>query len=249
MSHMTTKNTIISDAPLIPLVQEVRDCGIAWTIEDAPLRCHFEPGHPKVLFVAGENCSGKSYFVETLRSWCQHLLPKATTISISIRERTGAGEPGMSNMKKVMIFGSEESQSTGATSASVVKRAFENLPSRTRDGYQTLLVLDEPEMGLSESYSCAMGSYIAQCCKEAPEGIAGIVVVSHSKGLAAKLSEGLGQIPSFVHMGAPLSFTQWQKQKEVQTVESLLALEDTGFLVRDKIWALERELLSWANRG
>lgn len=246
---MTSPPKLVSNEPLIPLVQEVRDFAAAWTIENAPLSCHFEPGHPKVLFVAGENCSGKSYFVETLRGWCQHFLPKASTISISIRERTGGGTSGFAGMRKVIMFGSEESQSTGATSAAVVQKAFANLPSRTQEGYQTLLVLDEPEMGLSEGYACAMGSYISQCCKEAPAGIAGVVVVSHSKGLAAHLFKGLGQAPSFVHMGGPISFTQWLEQEEVQTIESLLSLQDKGLGIRDKIWALEREIESWSNRG
>lgn len=186
----------------------------------------------RIAVVAGDNASGKSLLVRILST---HLRLEAKdsgkkpvhNISLSIRERTGAGTDGMGGFRKMMMFGDEETSSTGAISASSVALSFQNMA--TRNG---VLILDEPEIGLSQGYAAAMGTLIGRSAQALPRTCAGTVVVTHSKPLVEALVEEIGGTPIFVHthpVGAPaVRLKQWLEQAETRTVEELLALPDVG---------------------
>jgi predicted ATPase len=232
---------ITSEDPLHELLEDLAAYNSLWANPEFPLKPNIVKAHPKVLFVAGENCSGKSYFVESLRSWVKAFIEKGTTISVSIRERTGAGLSDGSGMRRTMMFGDESQQSTGATSVGVIGRAFHNLVNRAEDGYRTFMVLDEPEIGLSESYTAAMGTWLGEQIAKMPAKTAGVVIVSHSRALAKNLQLVIGT-PSFVHMGKAVSFDDWVQHKECHSVEQLLALQETGYSLRSAIREHEHKL-------
>ena len=83
---------------------------------------------------------------------------QGASICGSIRERTRAGLGDMAGMRRTMVFRNEAEQSTGAPSVGVIGPAFNNLPNRAGEGYRTMLVLDEPELGRSEGYTRARGT-------------------------------------------------------------------------------------------
>ena len=160
-------------------------------------------------------------------SWGKHKLDIAP-IMISIRERTGAGTFEMAAMRRVMMFGDESEQSTGATSARVIGTGFNTLHDRAQNNLPALLMLDEPEMGLSDGYAAAMGTYLAQQCKQMPDLACGVMVVTHNRGLVRALIEALGETPSFVKTGDPASLEEWLEGERPRAVEELLALPTVG---------------------
>lgn len=191
----------------------------------------YSPGHPKVLMAAGANATGKSLYAVVLQSFCKKV-HETSPINISIRERSGAGSNGMEGMRRVFMFGDETEQSTGATSVSVVRAGFSNLNERAKEGKKPILLLDEPELGLSEGYSEAMGEFIADSVLKAEGGAVGVILISHSKPLARKLEERLGEPPSFVYAGPAKASTQgfkeWLSHRETFSMEDLLNLEELG---------------------
>lgn len=195
----------------------------------------------RVLLVAGDNASGKSLFVEYLRGYAKHF-HGCTSISISIRERTGSGLSDMSGMRRTMIFGDESEQSTGATSVRVLQTAFNNLDAWTQNGHDVLMVLDEPELGLSDAYSYAMGLLIAQRMSEITSPKANLVVVTHSKRLASGLVDGLAHQVPFIHMNEALQFTHWVARESVKSVQELLDLNEAGSAGRRNVRGLERKI-------
>jgi hypothetical protein len=198
-----------------------------WGEKLLPFEATLEPGHSRTILVAGENCSGKSFFVEGLRAWSHHHA-KLSTICVSIRERTGAGLYEGASFRRAMMFGDETEHSTGATSVHATGTAFNTLRSRSQDdGKSAMLVLDEPELGLSEGFSRAMGTFIGQEVGRLHEGSAGVVVVTHSRALAQALRLELGEQPTFVKLGAPMGFETWLQEPEEHTVEELLELKKT----------------------
>lgn len=196
--------------------------------EESPFRATIAKGAPKLVVVTGENASGKSLFVRVIAARAQRphkLLP----VSVSIRERTGGGTHEMGGLRRAMMFGEEGEQSTGATSVGVVKTAFGNLD---RDG-GSILVLDEPEMGLAEAYARAMGEFIGQSAKTIPAKCRGIVIVSHSRPLVQGLIDGYGKTPTHAAISPAedereAGVPQWLATPEHHSVEELLALRDTG---------------------
>lgn len=195
-----------------------------WVDVELPFKATLHPGHPRVMVVMGENCTGKSFFVETLRTWAS--AQGVVSICVSIRERTGAGSYD-GGMRRTMMFGDESEHSTGATSVGVVNRAFDNMKNRHDEGHKCLLVLDEPELGLSEGYSAAMGTWLARLARDLPESSAGVVFVTHSRALVRALTEELGQPPTTVGLGTPRDLSSWLRAPEIKTVSQLLSLSAT----------------------
>jgi hypothetical protein len=201
----------------------VADQSLLFTDDQSPFRAWVAKGHPKLLVIVGENASGKSLFFRILCGKARE--QKVTPVSISIRERTGAGSSDMSGLRRVMMFGDEIDQSTGAASIQVVQSGFRNL----NHPQGSILALDEPELGLSDGYAKVFGQYIGQQTRKTPKVCAGVVVVTHSRSLVSGLVQGLGAEPSFVVCGPhPRSLQDWLATPEIQTIESLLALPDVG---------------------
>ncbi len=208
--------------------------------EESPFHAAVSRGAGKLVVVTGENASGKSLFVRAAAALLQQDGSSALPVSVSIRERTGAGSFEMGGLRRVMMFGDEQEQSTGATSVGAVKTAFNNLGRP--EG--SLLILDEPELGLSESYAGALGEYIGRQALEMPRACLGIIVATHSRPLVRGLAAGFGKLPAHaaVSAGTPAraGLAQWLEAGERHTVEDLLALQDIAL---DR-WRRTNKLLS-----
>lgn len=194
-----------------------------FTAQDCLFSAHLESSHPKVCFLAGENASGKSLVVKFVCGWLSKLWPTAKYVRVSMEERTGSGHSEMGSFRRSMMFGNESEQSTGETSVSTVKKALSNLKSRLDDGEEMLLILDEPEIGLSSSYHHALGLLIGDALKSVSDNpnCVGLLLVSHSKELYAGLAEGLQATPGFTHMGRNLTAKQWLVDVTRKSVEDL----------------------------
>lgn len=192
--------------------------------EQSPFTASVVAGDPRLVLIVGENASGKSLFFRALIGRAQ--MYKASPITISIRERSGSGTFEMAGMRRAMMFGEENEQSTGATSVKVVSTGFKNLASREK----SVLGLDEPEMGLSDGYAEAFGEYIGAMAYDTPTSCLGVIVVTHSRILARGLVGGFGKAPTFVRLGeGPSTLDEWLDTPEVHSVDELLALHDIGF--------------------
>lgn len=211
-----------SQGPAAVVEDFVKHSGL-WTQKDCPFTASIAAGHPRVAMLAGPNASGKSFLAECALSWGREWCG-TRSMKVSIRERTGAGSGEMSGMRRAMMFGSEELHSTGAVSAKVVQSAFSNVESWSQEGLKTLLLLDEPEIGLAEGFCFGMGELIGKAVLSMHEGACGVIVVSHSRALAKGLHEALGESPSFISMGDALSFDEWVRTEARHSAADLIAL-------------------------
>lgn len=170
----------------------------------------------KILFVVGSNASGKSLvgrIVELVAS--EEELPKR---SCSMRNRT-SGEFGQR-----LVFGSEDDSSTGENSvhASVI-----GLKSTVESKNSAVLVLDEPDLGLADEYSAALGQHIAKTVNENHETLGLIVVITHSHKLIDAAISALSVPFSKMHVGdANVSFDEWRARPfKAATIEELMNLK------------------------
>lgn len=175
--------------------------------EEAPFSGVLFTGDLRVTVIVGENASGKSLLFRVLQSLAK-TKHDVTGITISIRERTGSGLHEMSHMRRAFMFGDEDQQSTGATSANVIDSGFKNAEGGSHG--ETLLMLDEPEMGLSDGYARALGEFIGQKSQALAECCHGVVVVTHNRSLVSGLVDGLGAEPAFVNLSPDaIGLTDW----------------------------------------
>lgn len=202
-----------------------------WTLEesvhishpDSPFSGTLAEGDPRLLVIVGENASGKSLAFRIIARLAEE--HGVDPITISIRERVGSGNGGMENMRKRMIFGDEGRRSTGATSAAVVERAFDNLDHPMR----RMLGLDEPELGLSDGYAEALGEYVGRRSIDQGPKSCGVMVVTHSRRFCRGLLRGFGTTPAFLSMTAATPTIQsWLDHEEIRSVEEILGLSEFG---------------------
>lgn len=194
--------------------------------KDCPFKGVVHPGDDRVLVITGENAAGKSFLFQLMAAEISR--HGITSVTLSIRERTGAGTMEMSRLRRAFIYGDEEMQSTGATSARVVKSGFHNAGNENPG----ILMLDEPEMGLSDGYARALGELIGQTARkpEADGGMRdqchGVVVVTHNRALVNGLIEGLRASPTFANLGdTPVDLNDWLKFPDRRTIADLESLQ------------------------
>lgn len=220
MSKPTTSSTAAD------LARRVATDSLLFADAASPFTCAVADGAPTLTVVTGENASGKSLLVRVIGAIAHKA--KILPVSVSIRERTGAGLGEMNGMRRIMMFGDESENSTGATSAKVVQTAFGNLERENG----SLLILDEPEIGLAESYTRALGELIGQRTREIPAVCAGVVVVTHSRALVRGILDGFGAEPTHLAVAADqdaqAGLTRWLDVVEHRTVDELLALPSVG---------------------
>lgn len=226
-----------------------------FTDEACPFSFQTYPGGAgaRVLVLTGDNASGKSLLFQVLAGWARREV-KADPITVSIRERTGSGLSDISGLRRAMMFGDESEQSTGATSVDTVATAFRTAAAWAADGKTPLVMLDEPDMGLSEGFAGALGEHLAHLTGELPDLAFGVVIVTHSRALVRRLSEGLATLKlgaaHFTYMGEPaMDLAQWLAQQPEKSVEDLLALRELGSERRRAVAAILRDRRSAHKRA
>jgi ABC-type branched-subunit amino acid transport system ATPase component len=204
------------------LLKEALDTVLFGDDEDSLLRASLSEGHPdsRVAVIVGDNASGKSFLVTLISAFCNlNKEHKAEPLQVSMKYRT------MEGMHRAFMYGvfGDEADSTGSISMSGVTGLLNTARKREKPHWA---LLDEPDLGMSESYSRAMGKWLAQEFATLGPLTVGMVLVSHSKALVSSLFENSPHRPWFVHMGPKLAMEDWLQDRSEKTVEELLSLQD-----------------------
>lgn len=146
-----------------------------------PVAVERPAGAPMVALVTGENGGGKSFLVKVLCSRMYHG-HDVLGMDIGMSRRTEGG------IQRAMIFGAggDSDNSTGLITAAAALAGIRN--STGRDGPPRMLLLDEPDIGLSETFADALGRRLASFCGDLPLDCAGVVVVTHNRMIASRLA-------------------------------------------------------------
>lgn len=200
---------------------------------DIPFTCSLSVADPALLLVTGSNAAGKSLLTQLICAWAHQ--EKTLPVSISIRERTGSGLAEMAGFRRTMMFGNECELSTGANSVRVAQAGFHNVLHR-----KALLLLDEPDMGLSEDYAHAFGELLVRehrnCVAENKE-YKGLILVTHSRSLVKGVLS-TGALPSFASMSQHETIQDWLADANPRSVEELLALDEVAMARRRTVFGL-----------
>lgn len=182
---------------------------------------YIENNNSKVTIIYGDNVSGKSLFAWLFEIYCvgksSEKYDRIPVRAAAMRNRT------MSGIQRAIIFGDESDQSTGCTSLNVVIKCIQS----TLTGETGVAILDEPDIGLSERYSGALGHYIANCANDFKEH--GLVLISHSKTLIKSFLQHYNQPVSYLGVDTSLNYNDWCNTQSVATIEELLQLKEIGF--------------------
>jgi hypothetical protein len=163
----------------------------------------------KLVVVVGENASGKSFFRRLVRAVCSKAAPDERTECIHLSMEGRMDSSAFGGLRS-MVYGSEQDQSTGENSVGTVLGGITTCKERKGSH---IVVWDEPDLGLSDSWAAGMGEAIRDFAKDPGEHTRAIVLVSHRRALLAPL---LTQPLHYVHLGmgegAPASLEAWFEQ-------------------------------------
>lgn len=110
-----------------------------------PIPVTFLPGDGRLVLAVGDNASGKSFYRRVVQAVCRRKDMECIHLSMEGRQRSSYSG---------LIYGEEEYQSTGQNSARTVRMALETSKKREEPH---VIFWDEPDFGLSESWSESMG--------------------------------------------------------------------------------------------
>lgn len=179
----------------------------------------------KVLFIYGDNASGKSLIRRLIGSYVRSEISSTFEhIELSMRTRTG------DRMRGAFMYGpaTDSDNSSGAVSLGPLNGLFCTTAGRE---HYTMTSIDEAEVGLSNSYHYALGSYIANRHKGELDALHthfATVVVTHSPEMANGLIENMGETPHVLALGAykDVPLEDWLKGLHTRkSVEDLKGLQ------------------------
>lgn len=190
---------------------------------EGPCPIYVEEGElNKVWVISGENAGGKSLLCKALQA---NVARKAeddghplTVIRIGMDIRTEGG------MRGAIIFGDEQTESTGQVSAHTVLRSLDQSNHKNEDHW---IILDEPDIGVGEGYRKVMGELFADFAKNLPEKTVGFMIVTHAREIAAPL---IAAGASSIRVGDDLRpVAEWIRDGDLpKTLEDLKNLDCKG---------------------
>lgn len=175
-----------------------------------------------LTFVYGENASGKSFIARCFEIVARSRKPNKLPIrSVSVGNRTSSGP------EKAFIFGDEKSQSTGETSFKVMELAFNSIAKEEdKDG---VIILDEPDIGLSPKFSRALGKYVADFIKEHEKKNKAFFIISHNDTFIESVLKHYDSPYNSVGVDTDFSLREWLDDDSEYSIEDLKQLPELAF--------------------
>lgn len=175
-----------------------------------------------LLIITGDNASGKSFMCNGLTSF----LRKETDTEVSECYKVlpmlfGMSRRTMPDISRAFIYGDEGNSSTGEISLNCILGAIKN--SQQYDTKHAIM-LDEPDIGLSDAFLPSLGEYIGDYYKNLPENAEGLVIVTHNRTLVKALMK---HNPVTIRVGSQQSTVDWlENGPALKTIDELLTLKE-----------------------
>jgi hypothetical protein len=146
---------------------------------------NFPTDECKILVITGANSSGKSFL---RRLWRLVGLPegkekegKYFIASLSQEARS------TSDISRAFVYGDESWEATGLVTYNGIAGVLNNIKNNKDWTTPCILVLDEPEIGMSREMKYSVAQKILREVKPWPKNLAGIVVLTHSHTIVSNL--------------------------------------------------------------
>lgn len=188
----------------------------------------------KVFVILGDNSSGKSFVCRIIQMRCFD--EKIEPIMISMSKRTGDDyTPGV---VRSLMFGSENRLNTGSISGHIITMAFKTANERE---HPNVVILDEPDIGMSGSYHSAIGEYIAQQAKTLSKNTSGIIIVTHSRKIVESIDKNIST--QYIKLGDFPKIKDWLKNGlPEKTVADFLKIKEKARELRDSIFTIQKKV-------
>lgn len=198
--------------------------------KDGKIFNHFNlnEGSERIAIIYGANASGKSYIARLIEESLRSEIPVR---NVCMKNRASG------SIESTLVFGREGKKSTGEASVAVMCKALESAKS---DKGESLVILDEPNLGLSKRFSKALGQYLSTFVNENKN--IHLLLVSHDDNFLKSFQNGLEEMPTTCGVNTKMNLQEWFDDEEVATMEELLNLPEKSGNQRRLIMRKEQEI-------
>lgn len=160
----------------------------------------------KAVIIFGDNGSGKSLLAKQIKEQCVLNKIKCNLYNMQLRSS--------SSFTKSYFFSGGNLVSTSAVSIKSMMNSFK------KEG-NPFIIMDEPDVGLSEKYMTAFGQVMAEKVNRTKRGLA---LITHSKKVLSAFIKTLNGQFTTIGVNTDLSFDQWMETDTDATVEEMLSM-------------------------
>jgi energy-coupling factor transporter ATP-binding protein EcfA2 len=191
---------------------------------------HLQPGHSRLLVITGENATGKSLLRRILQQLARQDEVEAIAISPEYRQ--------MGGIARAFVYGDETNQASGQIACHVVTTAIRTSQGREKPH---VIILDEPDMGLSDNASAGVAQAIVNYCNEPSPYLGYFAVITHRKAMLSLFAQAE---VSHIRVGDELSLAQVVEQPIVPIAPEVLQERAYEMFQRVKSVLNEKRLYS-----
>lgn len=204
----------------------------------APLQAKYDEKHPQVCVCTGENATGKSFFVNTIR----YLARKEHTHIFHAGMVHRGASYASSFSEHYWSLPPEEIASTGENSTILMMQGLEGAKDIEKPH---IILFDEPTLGLSSSYHNVVGKYIKSFVEQGADQLKGVIVVEHSISCLQSLLE---VEPSHLRFGDEKTLDEVVHSQTQFTIDDLKALPFKSEETRRKIVNIKEKIEEYTNK-
>lgn len=157
--------------------------------------------HPKLIIVTGENASGKSLVRRIIHQLAKRNNVDAVAVSPEFKQNGG--------IATAFVFGDESYQASGVIAVNVCLGSITTSKKRT---IPHCVILDEPDMGLSDNAAAGVGQEICDFIQNPPKLLQFYAIITHRKELIKPM---LALNPSHIRLRDELNLFQVVNQPVV----------------------------------
>jgi len=184
---------------------------------------HFKMGRScRLLIVTGENAGGKSFIRRVFQAFLADRRPPIVSYTFCMEARSRSAEDA--NLLLGMAYGPEARYATSVNTMRAIRSILDTSEKASNDR-RHVIILDEPEIGLSEESELAIGKMVAERLSgDWPHKRAGVVVMTHSRHVVRALMgiDGAKFLNLFDRYG---SAEEWLEREVVPTDLDVLDVE------------------------
>lgn len=169
--------------------------------------------------IYGDNACGKSFIAKLMDN-------SARKKEIEVRNLGMGNRTSGYNIHRAIVFGNEKEQSTGVTSYKATLRCLNSTAENPEE--EAVMILDEPDIGLSPRYAKALGKYIAERFNTMSKRKT-LILVSHNETLIRAFVANKSKPMATLGIGTEQTLVEWIDDPAEIDIETLLELEKTAF--------------------
>ena len=170
----------------------------------------------KLTILTGSNGNGKSFIRKLMNSKMGEKYPdrdaRKIVTEVSMQKRTDTNNPLMGTGFGFTFFDNPKFP-TSISTYNLIWRLLRSCAASKEKGCKSYLIIDEPEIGMSEESQLGTALYLKGKLPEILENSLGLMIITHSKTIVKELKESA----DFIYTDCEMTDDEWLDRDIIAT--------------------------------